>query len=182
MLYNNVNYPVLTKCIKCNKPFYIDQPDSRYVCKKCEKGEKKVNKTSSSGSSFDGGGERKNEGKLRMDLVPVSSINALAEVLTFGAQKYSERNWERGMKYSVPYACLMRHITKWWKGEENDNESNLNHLKHALCNIAMLIEYEEKKPHSLDDRPGTTLAVDKSGEVEINYPEYNGYAFIRGGK
>ena len=99
-----------------------------------------------------GKGLRYNKGKLPMELVPPSAIKALAEVLKVGADKYELRNWEKGMKWSIGYACAMRHLLAWWEGKDIDSESKLHHLKHALSNIAMLIEYLETYP-DLDDRP-----------------------------
>jgi hypothetical protein len=95
--------------------------------------------------------ERKNDNKLRVDLVPPEAIEAMARVLTFGATKYAERNWEKGHKFSTPYASLMRHLLAYWSGEDTDKESGLSHLDHAIVNIAMLIYYE-KHYKSLDDR------------------------------
>lgn len=103
-------------------------------------------------SNIDGGGLRYNTGKVPLHLVPPSAMYALGEVLGKGAQKYADRNWERGFNYSIPYACCMRHILSWWKGEDLDAETGLNHLKHALANIAMLIELLETYPEG-DDRP-----------------------------
>ena len=100
-----------------------------------------------------GDGKRYNEGKLRMDLVPTSSIRSLARVLTYGAGKYAERNWESGMNFSIPYACLLRHLTAWYDGEDLDKESGLNHLDHVMANVAMLIHYVEKCYTELDNRP-----------------------------
>ena len=40
-----------------------------------------------------GTGERKNEGKLRYDLIHPVANRGLAQVLTSGAAKYAERNW-----------------------------------------------------------------------------------------
>lgn len=103
-------------------------------------------------SSTNGGGKRLNTGKLRLELVPTSSIRALAEVLQAGAAKYDDRNWEKGMKWTIVYACAMRHLLAWYDGEDLDPESKLNHLKHVLANISFLIEYEKTCPN-LDDRP-----------------------------
>lgn len=97
-------------------------------------------------------GLRYNSGKLPIHLVPVSAITGIAETLRYGAQKYEERNWESGFPYSIPYACAQRHLLAWWNGEEVDQESGLSHLKHALANIAMLIEFLETYPKG-DDRP-----------------------------
>jgi len=102
-------------------------------------------------SDVDGGGKRLNEGKVPLDMVPTSMLYAVARVMEYGAQKYEKDNWRRGMKWSVPYACAMRHLLKWFEGEEKDEESGENHLHHVMCNIAMLIEYSGTCPE-LDDR------------------------------
>lgn len=90
--------------------------------------------------------------KLRFDLMPPSFIEAVTEVLTFGAEKYADRNWEKGMSWGRPFAATMRHLWAWWRGEETDKDSGLSHLSHAACNLAFLIEYETTK-REFDDRP-----------------------------
>ena len=97
------------------------------------------------------GSLRYNKGKLPMHLVPTSAIKAMAAVLEYGATKYTERNWESGSDYSVPYASLMRHLTAFWEGENLDPESKLPHTFHILMNAAMLVEYEQLG--EFDDRP-----------------------------
>ncbi len=96
--------------------------------------------------------KRFDSGKPRLDLVPVSTIQGLAEVLTFGAEKYGDNNWRNGMKFSRAYASLMRHLLAYWSGQDNDLESGLPHLHHVLCNVAFLVEYTKTHPE-LDDRP-----------------------------
>ena len=34
------------------------------------------------------------QGKIRMDLVPLSVVESLGKILTMGAQKYSENSWQ----------------------------------------------------------------------------------------
>jgi len=97
-------------------------------------------------------GVKYDSGKLRFDLVPISSEKALAQVLTYGARKYAERDWEKGIAYSRIYAAARRHLASWWAGTDTDAESGLPHLDHALCNIAFLIEFMKTHPE-LDDRP-----------------------------
>jgi len=96
-------------------------------------------------------GLRFNEGKPEIHQVPTSLIIAVAEVLKYGEQKYAKGNWKKGMDWTKPYDCLMRHMFKWLNGEEKDEESGLSHLYHAAANIAMLIEYKETCKE-LDDR------------------------------
>jgi hypothetical protein len=87
-------------------------------------------------------GKKNDSGKLRMDLIPPEVEEALAEVLTHGAKKYDDRNWEKGIKYSRVYAALRRHLLAWMMGEEIDEEWGLPHLAHAYCCLTFLLTYE----------------------------------------
>jgi len=99
-------------------------------------------------------GVKKDEGKVRMDLLPPELLFAVAQILTFGAVKYADRNWELGMKWGRVFGALMRHLWAWWGGKgpttqsflfgELDEETKFSHLWHAGCCIAFLIAYEER--------------------------------------
>lgn len=99
----------------------------------------------------DGGGMRFNSNKLAVELVPTGAVYSMAGALGYGASKYEPHNWRRGMKWTIPYACAMRHLLKWFDGEDLDEESGQEHLGHVMANIAMLIEYKKTCP-DLDDR------------------------------
>lgn len=107
---------------------------------------------------IDGSGKRHNTGKNRLDLVPVSLIEEVGKVLTHGAKKYDERNWEKGMSFMTVYASLLRHLIAWSKGQDYDKESGLRHLSHIACNVAFLIEYTTTCPR-LDDRPNKSTGA-----------------------
>ena len=98
------------------------------------------------------GGLHKDEGKLRLDLVPPEAIEAMASILTYGAGKYEERNWEKGIAYSRIYASAMRHLLAWWQGKDIDPESGLPAIEHALWNIMALVTYERRRMKHLDNR------------------------------
>lgn len=98
------------------------------------------------------GGIKHDQDKLRLDLFPIEAFHGISQVLTFGAKKYEDRNWELGMKWSRVYGALLRHITAWWDGEEDDPESGMPHLWHAGCCAAFLITYAERGVGE-DDRP-----------------------------
>lgn len=87
-------------------------------------------------------------GKLRFDLVPTTATIGDAEVFTFGAKVYGERNWEKGIKYSRLYAATLRHLYAWWGGADIDPESGIHHLAHARVNLAMILDL----PKQWDDR------------------------------
>lgn len=97
-------------------------------------------------------GRKFDDGKPRYDLLPPEMLEAAAAVLTYGANKYGERNWEAGMAWGRPFAALMRHMWAWWRGEDSDPETGYSHLWHALCCIAFLVAYEARGAGT-DDRP-----------------------------
>lgn len=115
-------------------------------------------------------GRKDDNNKLPYHLLPPEFLGATANVLQFGARKYGERNWEKGMAWSRPFAALMRHMWAWWNGEKADPETGMSHLWHASCCIAFLIAYEERKAGK-DDRPNAYTAF---GDSPIHRPgEHN---------
>lgn len=97
-------------------------------------------------------GRKDDGGKARHDLIPPELPEAIAAVLAFGAGKYGERNWEKGMTWGRPFAAMMRHLWAWWRGEKADPETGFSHLWHAGCCIAFLIAFEQRNA-GVDDRP-----------------------------
>ena len=97
---------------------------------------------------------KEDQDKIRMELVPPELMTAVGEILTFGAKKYADRNWELGMNWSRCYGALMRHLWSWWNPFESDTdpETGKSHLWHAGCCIAFLISYESRGIGK-DDRP-----------------------------
>lgn len=88
-------------------------------------------------------GAKHDSGKPRMDLIPPHAEKLMAEVLTFGAKKYSPENWRLVSDLRSRYiAAAMRHINAWRIGEEDDPETGLPHLAHAMCNLAFIVEVE----------------------------------------
>jgi hypothetical protein len=96
-------------------------------------------------------GRKDDIGKARMDLIAPEFLDGIAKVLTFGAAKYTERNWENGMKWGRCYAALQRHMWAWWGGEVNDPETGYPHLWHAGCCLMFLTAYEARESGT-DDR------------------------------
>lgn len=103
-------------------------------------------------SNEKGSGARYNEGKPDYSLIPMHLLEDTARVFMYGSKKYAAWNWTKGMKWSVPYACALRHLFAWFRGEECDKESGLPHLAHCLANILMLTLYSKTYKEG-DDRP-----------------------------
>lgn len=79
--------------------------------------------------------------KLRYDLIPGNALDELAKVYTFGAKKYADRNWEKGMAWSRIFGAIMRHAWAWFRGQTHDPETGLNHMVHAAWGCLALVEY-----------------------------------------
>ena len=78
--------------------------------------------------------------KDRWDLLPISVIEYIVKVLTFGANKYGPNLWQKLDNFENRYyAATLRHIIAWRKGERIDKESGLPHLAHALCCLVFLL-------------------------------------------
>lgn len=102
--------------------------------------------------SGSGSGVKHDSDKLRVDLLPVDVLEGIASILTHGAKKYGDRNWEGGIHFSRLYAATLRHLFAFWRGEDVDHESGLLHLDHALCELAFLSAMARRRK-DLDDRP-----------------------------
>ena len=96
-------------------------------------------------------------GKPRFDLIPTVPLETLAKIYTMGAEKYADRNWEKGIQYSRIYAAVMMHLNKYWSSENVDPESGLPHLAHAAWGLLALLEFDVTHPE-LDDRPNVSKA------------------------
>ena len=86
------------------------------------------------------------KGKLRYDLLPPEILKELVQVLTFGAEKYTEGGWKEVPDAKKRYtSALFRHIEAWREGETIDKESGIHHLSHAMCNLVFLRYFEKGK-------------------------------------
>ena len=86
-------------------------------------------------------GKKYDGGKSRWDLLPFHHIESIVDVLSTGALKYGDNNWQQ-LENGVEryFAALMRHLTAWRRGEVTDKESGLSHLAHCATNVIFLME------------------------------------------
>lgn len=74
-----------------------------------------------------------------MDEAMANNYDLCAKVFEYGKRKYAAWNWAKGMAWSIPVACALRHAhALYYNREENDPESGLPHIGHILCNLVML--------------------------------------------
>ena len=75
---------------------------------------------------------------------PMSTVSAavMAEIgvaMLEGATKYGRHNYRVvGVRASVYYDALMRHIQAWWEGEDIDPDSGMSHIVKAITTLVVL--------------------------------------------
>ena len=102
-------------------------------------------------------GKKYDSGKPRYDLIPVLSLEEVAKVLTYGADKYNEsydnENW-RNVEHSQRryYSASQRHQAEVRKGNQLDDETGLHHLAHAISCLMFQLEKDlEMHQKSLEE-------------------------------
>lgn len=91
--------------------------------------------------------------KLPIGLVPSTGINLASLAFLEGAMKYGRYNWRvAGVKTSIYYDAAMRHMEKYWNGEECDWETGVPHLASAIACLMIIADAKACGKLS-DDRP-----------------------------
>lgn len=83
------------------------------------------------------------QGKPRYDLIPPAFIESVANVLTFGANKYEPNGWRKCEDLGRYEAAMMRHFEAYRKGEKLDSETGLPHIAHAITNLLFILELDD---------------------------------------
>ena len=114
-------------------------------------------------------GKKYDSGKPKLYLLPPKSINEVGKVLTFGAEKYDPHNWRKVDDLHNRYSsAALRHIFAHIDGEDEDQETGLSHLAHAICCLMFKLEDELigkseeeglREPDSSQHRESAGLAI-----------------------
>jgi len=95
--------------------------------------------------------KKNDQAKPRMELLDPDYMLGVAQVLTFGAEKYDAYNWQKADKEGIERikGAMLRHQMAYMNGEVCDPETGLNHMYHIGCN-AMFLAYFDRhnKEHS----------------------------------
>lgn len=78
----------------------------------------------------------------RFSLIPVPFLDELAEVYGKGAEKYSDRNWEKGYPWTWSMDALERHWSDWKKGATRDGETGVSLLAQVAWHAATLYMFQ----------------------------------------
>lgn len=81
--------------------------------------------------------------KVRAALLPGKALRLVAEVLTFGAQKYGDNNWRKMEDLGRYRHAMVRHLLAVLEGEDVDPESGKRHMAHIATNALFLLELED---------------------------------------
>lgn len=92
-----------------------------------------------------GEGFKADDEKPRFDLVPWGPFTDVVDVLTLGAKKYADDNWQRVPGAERRYlAAAFRHVVARAQGERLDPETGKPHLAHAVCCLLFLAWFDRR--------------------------------------
>jgi hypothetical protein len=91
--------------------------------------------------------------KAPMSTVPANVLAEIGVAMLEGSVKYGRHNYRvAGIRSSVYYDGLMRHMMAWWEGEDIDPDSGMNHITKALSCLVVLRD-AQMQGMCTDDRP-----------------------------
>lgn len=124
-------------------PFHLQPPQVDDLDYLAEIHTDSIGEVTEAGKKFD-------TGKLPLELISPTSLNAMAAVLAFGAKKYDARNWEKGIAYSRIIGAIMRHTNAYLSGEVFDKETGLSHMAHVMTEAMFILHFEKHRPEFND--------------------------------
>ena len=105
-------------------------------------------------------------GKGRYDLISPFATRRLADWYELGSQKYSDRNWEKGMPFSRYIDSAKRHLDKFIMGMEDED-----HLAACVWNLFAIMHHQELDQYELDDMPHY-LSINKDEKAYYQYEQF----------
>jgi len=110
-------------------------------------------------------------GKGRYDLISPIFLQRLAIVLEKGAEKYADRNWEKGMPLGRYLDSAIRHLEQVLEGKDDED-----HAGQSSWNIMAFIHTKEMidrglLPKELDDLPNYLYNETVEDDVNVDYTD-----------
>lgn len=103
--------------------------------------------------------------KVPLSTVPCLVLLEVGLAMLEGAQKYGRHNYRAdGVRASVYFDALMRHMMAWWEGEDIDPDSALSHVTKAIASLIVLRDsmmngnWTDDRPQRLSVPVGTLMA------------------------
>lgn len=116
--------------------------------------------------------------KAPLHCIPCGPLYELGLAMMEGGRKYGTHNYRAvGVRASVYYDAIMRHVTQWWEGENIDSDSGLHPLIKAAASIVVMRD-GMLMDNYIDDRPikypcGLDMSKfnEKAGDIIEKYSE-----------
>ena len=184
MWYNTIMTARKDGCSKCEKRYEkLDlsktiRVDSELICGDCLRQLIRGNTMHDSGKDTnpkDALGIK----KAPLHCIPCGPLYELGLAMMEGGRKYGTHNYRAvGVRASVYYDAIMRHITQWWEGENIDFDSELHPLIKAAASIVVMRD-GMLMDNYIDDRPikypnGLNMSKfnEKAKKIIEKYPDY----------
>ncbi len=91
--------------------------------------------------------------KVPASVVPRNVLACLNIAMFEGARKYGRHNYRAiGVRASVYFDAMNRHMDSWWEGEDIDPDSGLSHIDKAMACLVILKD-SMMQENWTDDRP-----------------------------
>lgn len=91
--------------------------------------------------------------KFPMSYVPCPVLAELGIAMLEGGHKYGRHNYRAvGVRASIYYDAVMRHMMTWWEGEDIDPDSGASHITKAIASLVVLRD-SMIRDNWVDDRP-----------------------------
>lgn len=91
--------------------------------------------------------------RIAWSVLPVRALVGAALALAEGAWNYGRTNYRvAGVRASIYFDAVLRHLFAWWEGQDDDPASGLNHIDKAIAGLLVLRDSMLAKNWD-DDRP-----------------------------
>lgn len=115
--------------------------------------------------------------KAPFNVIPARVTAEVGLAMLEGALKYGAYNYRAiGVRTSVYYDALQRHISAFWEGEDEDPDSGLPHIVKAIACLVVLRD-SQLIGNCVDDRPPSHTdgwqkeLNEKAAKLIEKYPE-----------
>lgn len=115
--------------------------------------------------------------KVPLHVVSSPVLMEIGLAMLEGDRKYGGHNYRvAGVRASVYYDALMRHIMSWWEGEDIDPDSGLNHVTKALSTLTVLRDamlndmWTDDRPPKFKNKEWVKEFNKVAGDIIEKYP------------
>lgn len=116
--------------------------------------------------------------KLPMHCVSCAVMAELGLAMMEGGRKYGTHNYRAmGVRGSVYYDAVFRHLMQWWEGEDIDPDSGVSHVTKAIACLVVLRDsmimenWEDDRPIQLPHGLGIDELNKRAADIIAKYPD-----------